>query len=131
MEIGLCPGDSRKDRAIRCLGGPPIEDDHHAAIRAPRSPVRRFQPESPGSNRRRFQVLAGLVSLSLDAVLMLGMREVEAIPTPSPLDARTNSPPRCLARFHPTRTVAALRRCRMALANSPRRIGAAGRLAGL
>lgn len=41
------------------------------------------------TSRVLFQVLGFVVVLSLVALVILGMRQVEAIPTPSPLDART------------------------------------------
>lgn len=41
------------------------------------------------TGRFRLQVLGVVVLLSLVVSLILGMRDVEAIPTPSPMDART------------------------------------------
>lgn len=42
-----------------------------------------------GADRIRFQVAGAAAILCLVALLILGMREVDPIPTPSPLDART------------------------------------------
>lgn len=41
------------------------------------------------TGRLRLQVLGVVVLLSVVVLLILGMRDVEAIPTPSPMDART------------------------------------------
>ncbi len=89
----MCPGDGGKDRALRSHGR---DDGNHAAIENLWIRTGGFEHEDVDPNleptcrtRVRCQVLGFVVLLSLVALLILGMRQVEAIPTPSPLDART------------------------------------------
>lgn len=90
--MGLCPGDGGKDGPLRSY-----VEGMTVTMQPSRTSgfvVDRFEDDDPnpetaqGADPIRLQVLGGVVLLCLVALLILGMREVDAIPTPSPLDAR-------------------------------------------